>query len=89
MIITRKEIQDHLNVLLTEKEQVEARLNQDLADLNAIGGAIQECEIWIKKIDREEELLIRKLNNIQMAGVDEQYHVQPANFPIKIIGEEK
>ena len=43
------------------KEEIEARIvelkklhTEALANLNAIGGAIQDCEFWLKRVIQQE-----------------------------------
>lgn len=48
-MITREQLEERLKVL--RQDQV-----QTLATVNAIGGAIQDCQYWLSVLDGREEI---------------------------------
>ena len=47
-VITKEALQDHLVELQQQREQA-------IATVNAISGAIQECEYWLEKLKEEKQ----------------------------------
>ncbi len=47
-MITRETIEARLAELRAQREQM-------IANLNAIGGAIQDCEFWLSELEKAEE----------------------------------
>jgi hypothetical protein len=47
-------LNERLQVLYAQKQDALDRLNQAMADLNAINGSIQEITFWINKIDENK-----------------------------------
>jgi hypothetical protein len=48
MDITREQVETRLELLKRRQEST-------LADLNALGGAIQDCEFWIARLDQKDD----------------------------------
>ena len=42
-----------IEVLIQQRNQAQARLNQAIADITAIDGAIQELNFWIGRLQNE------------------------------------
>ena len=55
MEITREEIEKRLALLKAEQAQVQTNLTQLQANLNAYGGAIQDCEHWLAVLSSVED----------------------------------
>ncbi len=47
-VITKEALQDHLVELQQQREQA-------IATVNAISGAIQECEYWLEQLKEEKQ----------------------------------
>ena len=41
--------------ILERIEELKQRANQLQADLNAVGGAIQDCEYWLERASKQEQ----------------------------------
>ena len=61
MAITREIIEERKNVLMNDMNSARQRLveydkkkQEDIALLNALTGAIQQCESFLKELDNEE-----------------------------------
>ena len=61
MAITREIIEERKNVLMNDMNSARQRLveydkkkQEDIALLNALTGAVQQCESFLKELDNEE-----------------------------------
>ena len=61
MVITRENIEERRNVLINDMNAVKQRMaehdkskQEDIALLNALTGAVQQCENFLQELDNEE-----------------------------------
>ena len=61
MSITRENIEERRNVLINDMNTAKQRIaehdkgkQEDIALLNALTGAYQQCEVFLKELDNEE-----------------------------------
>ena len=61
MTITRETIEERKNVLMNDMNSAKQRLaeydrkkQEDIALLNALTGAFQQCEVFLRQLDNEE-----------------------------------
>ena len=61
MAITRKTIEERKNILINDMNSAKQRVaeydkkkQEDIALLNALTGAVQQCENFLKELDNEE-----------------------------------
>ena len=61
MSITRENIEERRNVLMNDMNAAKQRMaehdkskQEDIALLNALTGAYQQCEVFLKELDNEE-----------------------------------
>ena len=61
MTITRKTIEERRNVLMNDMNSAKQRMaeydkkkQEDIALLNALTGAVQQCENFLQELDNEE-----------------------------------
>ena len=61
MTITRETIEERKNVLMNDMNSAKQRMaehdkkkQEDVALLNALTGAFQQCEVFLKELDNEE-----------------------------------
>ena len=61
MAITREIIEERKNVLMNDMNAARQRLaeydkkkQEDIAMLNALTGALQQCEVFLQELDNEE-----------------------------------
>lgn len=48
-------LQDRINELISQKQSAQFRLNQAIADIHAIDGAIQEIQYWMAILEGEKD----------------------------------
>ena len=85
MAITRESIEERKNVLQNDVVSARQRIaeydkkkTEDTALLNALAGALQQCEIFLKELDDEEPEMASDDGN----GLDEQ-SIPSVTFPPK------
>jgi endonuclease/exonuclease/phosphatase family metal-dependent hydrolase len=44
-------LKERQSLLVAQRQDVTDRVNQAVADLNAINGAIQECNYWLSRLE--------------------------------------
>ena len=61
MTITRETIEERRNVLMNDMNSAKQRMaehdkgkQEDIALLNALTGALQQCEVFLQELDNEE-----------------------------------
>jgi len=65
MSITRENIEERRNVLINDMNTAKQRMaehdkgkQEDIALLNALTGAYQQCEVFLKELDNEEPEMV-------------------------------
>jgi len=65
MSITRENIEKRRNVLMNDMNDAKQRIaeydkgkQEDIALLNALTGAYQQCEVFLKELDNEEPEMV-------------------------------
>ena len=65
MTITRETIEERRNVLMNDMNSAKQRMveydkrkQEDIAMLNALTGALQQCEVFLQELDNEEPEMV-------------------------------